>query len=99
MKEELAYNKNLKTAWPPIISNDVIQHGANDYIQGTSLQEPHASCFCSRKCCNIDMSIVKLSENGDVQKDLHLDLLTVTKEDCQIYFQWPIENLVRIMLA
>ena len=47
MKEELAYNKNLKTAWPPIISNDVIQHCANDYIQGTNLQEPHACCCCS----------------------------------------------------
>ena len=44
------------------------------------------------------MSIVKLSENGDVRKDLHLDLLTVTKEEFQIYFQWPIENLVGIML-
>ena len=93
MKEELVYNKKLKSTWPPNISSDVIQHCTNNYMQGTKLQQPHACCCCSQKLFHVDMAIVKLSENCDTCQDLHLDLLVATKEEFYIYFQYPVESL------
>ena len=92
MNEQLAYNKDIRSTWPPNISNNVIQHCTDSYMQGTNLQQPHTCCCCSRKRFNVDMNIVKLSENYDICKDLNLDLLIATKEEFQIYFQHPIEN-------
>ena len=44
------------------------------------------------------MTVIKLTENYNIHEDLHLDLLATTKEEFQIYFQHPIEDLAGIML-
>jgi len=47
MNAQLADNKNIKSTWPPIISNDVVEHCTNNYMQGTNLQQPDTCCCCS----------------------------------------------------
>ena len=97
--DSLQSNDVIKESWPDLIDIDTIQDCTNKYMNATNLLQPKICCCCTHKRFNEETFCFKLDENPDIKELLHLDMLTISREEWAPFVAHSHRSLHNVMLS